>query len=94
MTLNVVQLEHLAALRVADAAHEYDRKDRREWRWKPHLAGPLIRSSVLFGLERRKLARWTPGKREGKWEDIPSSHGGRMTITLAGKNFLRDAAGL
>lgn len=89
MRLQPHQLEHLTALRVADAVHEYDRKTRREWHWQPHLAGPLIRAPILFGLERRKLARWLPGVREG----IPSRYGGRMKITPAGKIFLRDAAG-
>jgi hypothetical protein len=89
MRLNVPQLEHLAALRVADALHEYDRKTRREWQWQPHLAGPIIRSSILFGLERRKLARWFPAVSH----DLPSYQGGRMKITNAGKNFLVDTMG-
>ncbi len=92
--LNITQLEHLASLRIADALHEYDRKTRREWRWEPHLSGPLIRASVLFALEKRKLARWFPGRREGRHEEIPASFGGRMKITNAGKDFLHNAAGL
>ncbi len=93
MRLQPNQLEHLAALRVADAVHEYNRETRREWRWQPHLAGPLIRASVLFALERRKLARWFPGVRSGNLESIPARYGGRMKITPAGKNFLTQAAG-
>ncbi len=94
MKVNVTQLAHLASLRVADAVHEYDRKTRREWRWEPHLAGPLIRASVLFSLEKKKLARWFPGKRAGEFEDIPCRFGGRMKVTNAGKNFLHNAAGI
>lgn len=84
MTLNLTQLEHLAALGVADAVHEKDRQTRREWQWQPHLAGPLIRSSVLFAIEKRKLARWFPATRN----DGLSYVGGRMKITAAGKQFL------
>ncbi len=90
MRLQPNQLEHLASLRVADAVHEYSRETRREWQWKPHLAGPLIRSSILYALEKRKLARWFPA------EDARGHlcYGGRMKITAAGKNFLTQAAGM
>jgi hypothetical protein len=83
MMLNTTQLEHLASLAVADAVHEKDRRTRREWQWKPHLAGPLIRSSVLFALQKRKLARWFPTVTD----DLPYP-GGRMKITADGRRFL------
>lgn len=89
MTLNTTQLEHLASLAVADAVHDYDRKTRREWCWEPHLAGPLIRASSLFALEKRRLARWLPSVRKGENEGIPSRYGGHMKITPAGRTFLR-----
>lgn len=81
MKLNTAQLEHLMSLRVSAATHLYDPKTRREWKWVPHVAGPLIRSPVLFALEKRKLARWMPNA-DGYY------HGGRMIITPAGKSFL------
>lgn len=83
MTLNTTQLEHLASLAVADAVHEKDRRTRREWQWQPHLAGPLIRSPVLFALQSRKLARWFPKVNQ----DLPYP-GGRMKITADGRRFL------
>lgn len=79
MKLNLNQLEHLVSLRVADAVHKYDSRRVLRWQWQPHLAGPLIRSSVLLALEKRKLARW---------------FGRRMKITLAGRNFLTEVTGL
>lgn len=85
MTLNVAQLEHLAALRVADAHHEKDRRTRRDWKWKPHLAGPMINSRVLEALSRRKLARWFPNFSN----DLPVP-GGHYKITNAGKTFLHN----
>lgn len=90
MKLNLTQYSHLASLSVADALHVYDRKTRREWRWEPHLSGPLIRAAVLFALEKRKLARWLPGVRGGENEGIPTRYGGRMKITNAGKKFLSE----
>jgi len=88
MRLNLAQYSHLASLAVADAVHEKDRRTRREWQWKPHLAGPLIRSSVLFALQSRKLARWFPTVTD----DLPYP-GGRMKITPAGRDFLRITMG-
>ena len=90
MKLNLVQFSHLASLRVADAVKEYDNKTRREWKWKPHIIAPLIRSSTLYALERRKLARWFPNSDK----DGNLSFGGRMKITPTGKTFLWNAANL
>ena len=88
MRLQPNQLEHLAALRVANAVREYDRETRREWQWKPRLSGPMIRPRIMDVLVRRKLARWMPAVSN----DLPAT-GGRYIITSAGKNFLRDADG-
>jgi hypothetical protein len=83
MKLSKSQLRHLVTLRISDAVHEHSKIDRREWRWRPVVNGPLIRSSSLFALQARKLARWMPAYRD----DLPVP-GGRMIITPAGKRFL------
>ena len=84
MTLSISQYRHLVQLQLADAHKEHNKCDRREWRWRPHLKGPLIRAASLYALERRKLARWLPNT-DGDAIIIP---GGRMVITVAGKQFL------
>lgn len=84
MKLTKSQNQHLLALRVSDAVHRYSVIDRREWRWAPWITGPLIRSSSLYALESKKLARWMPGI---DYAGLPDA-GGRMIITNAGKQLL------